>query len=462
MTTLASEDLPAAASARAASATPGDVPVHRALLRFRDPQEGIYLQAEFLRSRRLVAIGYSIVAVIVASFFWIDAALAPAGMLRSLTLARSCVGLPCNVIVVVAALLTTRAQVWIPTCCALNVLFAWQVSALLLWNGAGAFQYLSYAIWQGVIVTFFLTGLPLRWSIATCAITCGTFALCALRVHVGAADFINYYAIDVVIVFALSALATYRYERASRSNFLAQRMSRQAHARQLSIAADRRHWLEVIAAFLRHELKNAMTGVSSSIELAARADSTAAAARYHERAQRSVHYMRRLLVQVADATSLESALKHEAFERFDLSELLRERVEDFRREHAERRFDGTIERDIHVAGSPDAVLQLVDKLLNNAIEHGAPSAPIDIALHRRGAGCTLVITDQGDALDDDVERLFQPFVTRKAPRHAGDSLGLGLFVARTIALHHGGSIRAEPLDSAPGARFTVELPSLPG
>lgn len=44
-------------------------------------------------------------------------------------------------------------------------------------------------------------------------------------------------------------------------------------------------------------------------------------------------------------------------------------------------------------------------------------------------------------------------------RAGAGNLGLGLFVARAIAINHGGNIHAEPLADAVGARFTVQLPS---
>lgn len=47
-----------------------------------------------------------------------------------------------------------------------------------------------------------------------------------------------------------------------------------------------------------------------------------------------------------------------------------------------------------------------------------------------------------------------------APSPEEGNLGLGLYVAQTIARSHGGSIRAEPTSDRPGATFVVDLPLL--
>ena len=41
-----------------------------------------------------------------------------------------------------------------------------------------------------------------------------------------------------------------------------------------------------------------------------------------------------------------------------------------------------------------------------------------------------------------------------------DNLGLGLFVAQSITLNHGGHISAEDLPQGRGARFVVRLPTV--
>jgi signal transduction histidine kinase len=255
-------------------------------------------------------------------------------------------------------------------------------------------------------------------------------------------------------------VASYRYEDTSRREFIAQALSRKEYSERLAADADRRRWLEVIAEFLRHELKNAMTAISTSIELAARVTPHSDAAKYLDRGRRSVQYMQQLLTKVAEATNLESALAQHELESLDLSGLILDRVDDFRKDTPGRAFATQVESGICVKGHGDSLVQMLDKLLNNALEHGDPTQPIRIELRDLSGSCAVTISDTGDPLPQDNSQIFEPFVTNKRTPAGAGSLGLGLFVARAIAINHGGDIYAEPLSDAVGASFIVQLPSI--
>ena len=62
------------------------------------------------------------------------------------------------------------------------------------------------------------------------------------------------------------------------------------------------------------------------------------------------------------------------------------------------------------------------------------------------------VADDGEGVPDAMRvRLFEPFGTGRA-----DGTGLGLALAREVAIAHGGELRYEA--GTPGARFILEMP----
>lgn len=224
-----------------------------------------------------------------------------------------------------------------------------------------------------------------------------------------------------------------------------------------AIRQERLTWLENLARFLRHELKNQIVAVGTSIDLAQSGESLTANQIYLERAQRSLARMRGLVSSATEATSLEAALAADEIERVDWSALVADRVLAFQELHPSHQLALSLRPGLFVQGNEERLAQLLEKLLSNAVEHAASDAEIRVELRRADDGwLELSVENDGDALPEDKERIFEAFVTsQKRP----DNLGLGLFVARSIAQNHGGRITAEDLPERRGARFVVRLPA---
>lgn len=110
---------------------------------------------------------------------------------------------------------------------------------------------------------------------------------------------------------------------------------------------------------------------------------------------------------------------------------------------------------LSLKADPELLEQAVINLLRNACDAVADStdACVEIACERRGEHCVIVVADNGRGLaEPEREQIFLPFYTTKA----GGS-GIGLNLARHIALAHGGQLEAR--NRAPrGAVFELRLP----
>jgi signal transduction histidine kinase len=115
-----------------------------------------------------------------------------------------------------------------------------------------------------------------------------------------------------------------------------------------------------------------------------------------------------------------------------------------------------------MTGVPDAFAQLLDKLVENAVDFAPAGTPVRISLASEGKRVTLAVENEGPALPAAiVERLFASMVSlRDSDRGAppGDvHLGLGLYIVRLVAEFHGGRARALNLEGGRGVRFEVEV-----
>ena len=227
--------------------------------------------------------------------------------------------------------------------------------------------------------------------------------------------------------------------------------------RVTSLRQERVTWLENLAHFLRHELNNQIVAVGTSIELAKSEESPTANPIYLERAQRSLTRMRGLVSSATEATSLEAALAVEEMAQVSLSTLVMDGIGAFQLLRPSRQLALRLTSGVRVKGNEERLAQLVDKLPNNADEHLVEGGEIRVELRYASPDLVkLVVENDGDALPGDKERIFEAFVSSNRTAY---NLGLGLFVAQSIARNHGGGITAEDAFRADGARFVVTLPA---
>ncbi|MBQ0995947.1 cell wall metabolism sensor histidine kinase WalK [Streptomyces sp. RK62] len=136
--------------------------------------------------------------------------------------------------------------------------------------------------------------------------------------------------------------------------------------------------------------------------------------------------------------------------RFDLGALARE--------HAEGRAGVTVTADeVPVAGSRAQVGRVLTNLLDNARRH-ARSA-VTVGVRAEGEWAVVAVADDGDGVPEaDRERIFERFVRLDEARSRDDGgAGLGLAIARDVAVRHGGTLTVGRAPAG-GALFELRLP----
>src|SRR5580692_4541379 len=252
------------------------------------------------------SLALAIVMLIALSPF--DAFYVPATHLHAFRIVRFYVWLP-GILVGLACVIAIRKPRTLIYCLSVLGLHTAGCMAAFVWTGGPqAIEYATAFTFQVLLFLYFLVGLPFRWAVtvASLAVAAEIAAVLMMRPNLAKLWFLIS---NSVVVNSLLAVTAYRLEYTSRQHFESQARVHIEYSQRLVAQKDRTRWLETIAGFLRHELKNSMIGIDSSIALAEQsATLDHPVIKYLGRAKRSLEFMRRFLQQAAEATSLELAL----------------------------------------------------------------------------------------------------------------------------------------------------------
>jgi len=217
-------------------------------------------------------------------------------------------------------------------------------------------------------------------------------------------------------------------------------------------------YLEALAGRLSHELRTPVAVVRSSLENLHAAHTPEETRTYVARAEEGLARLSTILSRMTEASRLEQGLSTAEHERFDAAAVVRGCVEGYRLAYATNKFElSVLGEAIFVQGAPDLLAQMLDKLVENAVDFAAAGTPIRVSL---GSDAVLRVENHGAPLPDAIrESLFDSMMSLRGERAGGaPHLGLGLYIARLIAEFHGGRLRAGNLPGQAGAVFEVALP----
>ena len=218
-------------------------------------------------------------------------------------------------------------------------------------------------------------------------------------------------------------------------------------------------FLENMPRTLRHEINNPLNTLSTSLQNLADEHPGIDDSKYLESAKRGVNRIGSIVQNLADAANLEEALEAEELENIDLNELLASYVANCGSSHVGVSFQykGS-PAPVHALVSDFRIEQMLDKLIDNAVDFHRTGTPIRVQLECYGDLLQIVVANRGAALSEErLHTIFDSMVSHRGPDNRLH-FGLGLHVVRIIAEHHGGTVSAINLADASGVAFVVRLP----
>jgi signal transduction histidine kinase len=165
-----------------------------------------------------------------------------------------------------------------------------------------------------------------------------------------------------------------------------------------------------------------------------------------------------LIGDVLDTSRIEAGTFGYTFTDVDLADVVRESAAAAELGQDEIRIDVEIPPVLpRVRGDRERLRQLVDNLISNALKYSESGAAVHVAASERSGSVHVHVRDTGPGIArEDQGLIFEKF-GRADVRNGKPGTGLGLFISRSFAEAHGGSLL---VDSQPGegATFTLTLP----
>jgi two-component system sensor histidine kinase ChvG len=233
-----------------------------------------------------------------------------------------------------------------------------------------------------------------------------------------------------------------------------------AFERLLARLDEHARYLRTLGGKLSHELRTPLTIVRSSLDNLESEGVRGDQRGYLTRAREGTGRLQSILAALGAASRVEESIQQAERVSFDLSELLRAAVAGYRDAFPEARFgleapaDGCLLR-----GAPELIAQMLDKLIENAVDFTPPGGTITLKLVRAGGNYELSVENDGPSIPEAMlGRLFESLFEHRPGSDDKPHFGLGLYIVRLIAEFHDGRALAANRSDGGGARFTVILP----
>ena len=130
---------------------------------------------------------------------------------------------------------------------------------------------------------------------------------------------------------------------------------------------------------------------------------------------------------------------------FDLTEVLKSRIEDFDElANFQKKYIATdIDTNLNYYGEKDSIVQLMDILLENAIKYAPEDSDICVSLKKNRKYAILKVSNKATVQKGDLSKVFDRFYRLDESRNSTiKGYGIGLSMAQLIAEKHKETIRA--------------------
>lgn len=231
----------------------------------------------------------------------------------------------------------------------------------------------------------------------------------------------------------------------------------------LSRLSEYTDYLRTLSSKLSHELRTPLAVVRSSLDNLEHENLSASAQTYARRASEGGERLSGILNAMSSASHVEASIESAEKETLVLGDLITQvgaAYDDILAHcHVEVFVDDRVANDERVL-APDLIIQMLDKLIDNAADFCPDKGKINIQLTPARQGVLLSVSNDGPLLPVHMKhQLFDSLVSLRDDSTNSEKthLGLGLHIVRLIVEFHGGTIQARDRDDLTGVIFEVLL-----
>lgn len=217
-------------------------------------------------------------------------------------------------------------------------------------------------------------------------------------------------------------------------------------------------YLRSLGSKLSHEFRTPLAIVSSSLENIA-AEKNLGDHTYIQRAREGTARLQGILTAMTEATRVEQSIETAERVDFDLADLIRGVGQAYAQTFSKHRFEISLPADrCPFNGAPELIVQMLDKLVDNAVDFCPAGQRIFISLAIEPKQYRLVVANDGPLLAPGAEhKMFDMLVSDRTGDGPKPHLGLGLFIVQLIARFHGGQANGRNMSDLSGVEFEIQL-----
>ncbi|MEG3755213.1 proteobacterial dedicated sortase system histidine kinase [Psychromonas arctica] len=220
-------------------------------------------------------------------------------------------------------------------------------------------------------------------------------------------------------------------------------------------------YVEQLSARLSHELRTPVAIVRSSLENLAALPSDSQQQKYVIRSQQGIQRLNKILTNMSEASRIEQSLSHLDKQNIDLNELIKGCIQGYQMIYPNNVFtEDASSTSILIEADPDFIVQLLDKLVHNAVEFSPQEQAISFSIQVQQQHAILNIENKGPLLVEGTQQdLFQSMVSIRPEAHQHNAhLGLGLYIAKMICDYHDADLRIANNPDLTGVTVTITFP----